>query len=222
MPGPVDEGIPGAQQPSSREHVEPGLDVFSSGAPARATPSMTEPASDAELDAHLQRLYRHLLVRLGLGYVTCIACARALMPPPFNVETYTYTTASGRRWTWDVACARALVAGRSASERMVLEPDEVASWLAEHDHVDEPHLAHLPIDRVDEPVLLAPVPDGHGHVLVDGAHRATARIRTGLPVRAILLTPVESLLAIEIVPLVMRQIAHELARQGLLPGGSSA
>jgi hypothetical protein len=158
---------------------------------------MTEPASDAELDARLQRLYQRLLVRLGLGDVTCAACARALMPPPFNWESYTYTTTGGRRWTWDVACARALVAGRSASERLELESGEVAAWLAGHGHVDEVHLAHLPADRLDEPVLLAPVPDGQRHVLVDGAHRATARIRTGPPVHAFLLTPVESVLAIE-------------------------
>jgi hypothetical protein len=144
------------------------------------------------------------------------------MPAPFNWESYTYTATGGRRWTWDVACARALVAGRSRSARLVLESDQVAAWLADHGYVDEAHLAHLPADRFDEPVLLAPVPDGQGHVLVDGAHRATARIRTGLPVHALLLTPVESVLAIEIVPLVMRHIAHELARQGLLPGSPDA
>jgi len=48
----------------------------------------------------------------------------------------------------------------------------------------------------DEPVVLAPVPDGEGHVMIDGSHRATVRIRAGLSVEAFLLTPVESALAV--------------------------
>jgi hypothetical protein len=172
---------------------------------------VTEPASDAELDARLN-VYWRLPVRLGLGDVSAqrseLHCLRPITDAlPLNAETYTYTTTGGRRWTWDVDCARALVAGRSASERLVLEPDKVATCLADNGHVDEAHLAHVPIDRFDEPVLLAPVPSGHGQVFVDGAHRATVRIRNGLPVQAMLLTPAESLLAIEIVPLVRRQIA---------------
>jgi hypothetical protein len=62
------------------------------------------------------------------------------------------------------------------------------------------------------------VPDGQGHVLVDGAHRATVRIRSGLPVHALVLSPVESALAMDVVPLTMHRIAQELRRQGLLPG----
>jgi hypothetical protein len=186
------------------------------------SPTVTEPASDVELDARAERLYRRFLVRLGIGELTCAACARALMPPPFNWESYTYTVTGGRRWTWDVACGRALVAGRPASERLMLEPGEVAAWLANHGQVDETHLTHLPNNRLGQPVLLAPVPDGQGQVLIDGAHRATVRARTGLPVEALLLTPVESALAIEVVPLVIRHIAQELARQGLLPGEPDA
>jgi hypothetical protein len=179
---------------------------------------MTEPRSPAAVDQDAERLYRRLLARLGLGQVTCMACARALLPPPFNWESYTYTATSGQRWTWDVVCARALVAGRSRSEQLVLETADMAAWLAGHGHVDEGHLGHIPADRLDEPVLVAPVPDGQGHVLIDGAHRATVRIRSGLPVHAFLLNPVESALAMDVVPLTMHRIAQELRRQGLLPG----
>jgi hypothetical protein len=170
------------------------------------------------VDQQAERLYRRLLARLGLGHVTCMACARALLPPPFNWESYTYTATSGQSWTWDIACARALVAGRSGAERLMLEPAEVESWLAGHGHVDERHLGHIPAEQLEEPVLFAPVPDGQGHVMIDGSHRATVRIRSGLPVHALLLTPVESTLAVDVVPLAMQRIADELRRQALLPG----
>jgi hypothetical protein len=157
------------------------------------------------------------LERLGIGNVNCWACARALSPPPFNWESYTYTANDGRSWTWDIDCAQAFTAQRSVRERLMLEPAEIAAWLGAHGHIDEAHLAHLPVDRLEEPVLLAPVPDGQGHVLIDGAHRATRRIRSGLSVHGFLLSPVESAMAIEVVPLAMRHIARELRRLGLLP-----
>ena len=179
---------------------------------------MTEPLSHAAADQQAERLYARLLARLGLGHVTCAACSRALLPPPFNWESYTHTATSGQSWTWDVVCARALVAGRSRSEQLVLDPADIAAWLAGHGQVDEGHLQHIPPDLLDEPVLLAPVPDGEGHVLIDGAHRATVRIRAGLSVNACLLSVVESALAIDVVPLSMHRVAQELRRQGLMPG----
>ena len=179
---------------------------------------MPDSRSEAAVAREAERLYARLLARLGLGNLTCAACARALLPAPFNWESYTYTSTSGQSWTWDIACARALVAGRSAVARLVLEPADLEAWLAGHGHVDELHLGHIPPELRDEPVLLAPVPDGQGHVLIDGSHRATARIRSGLPVHAFLLTHVESALSVEVVPLAMRRIADELRRQGLLPG----
>ena len=168
-------------------------------------------------DEQADRLYRDLLARLGLGHVTCMACARVLLPEPFNWESYTYTATSGESWTWDVVCARALAARHPASERVVLDVADMAAWLTGHGHVDEGHLAHIPPDRLDEPVLVAPVPDGQGHVLIDGAHRATVRIRTGLPVHAFVLSSVESALSRDVVPLTMHRIAEALRRQGLLP-----
>jgi hypothetical protein len=162
-------------------------------------------------------MYR-LLARLGLGQVTCMACARALLPWPFNWESYTYTANGGQSWTWDIACARALTARHAASERMVLDRTELAAWLTGHGHVDEGHLAHIPADRLDEAVMVAPVPDGQGHVLIDGAHRATVRIRSGLPVHGFLLTPVESSVAIDVAPLAIRRIGAGACRSGPAAG----
>ena len=162
-------------------------------------------------------MYTRLLARLGLGHVSCAACARALLPAPFNWESYTYTATNGRSWTWDVASARAVVARRSTTERLTMEPNDVQAWLTGHAQVNEAHLAHIPLERVDEPVLLAEVPDGRGHVMIDGSHRATIRTRSGLAVDGFLLTPIESTLTIGTVPLAMQRIAAELHRQRLLP-----
>ena len=48
------------------------------------------PGAGAEADA--EALYARLLERLGLGDVHCPPCARALLPEPFNWESYTFTT----------------------------------------------------------------------------------------------------------------------------------
>ena len=161
-------------------------------------------------------MYARLLERLGLGDIRCPACARVLLPDPFNWESYTFTATSGQSWTWDIRCARALVSARPASARLKLSRDEVAMWLKSHGHVDDQHLGHIPLDRVDEPVLLAPVPNGEGHVMIDGSHRATIRVRAGVMVEGLLLTPIESALAIGTVPLAMERVAAELSRQDLL------
>ena len=89
-------------------------------------------------------------------------------------------------------------------------------WLKSHGHVDDQHLGHIPLHRVNEPVLLAPVPSGQGHVMIDGSHRATIRVRAGVIVEGLLLTPIESALAIGTVPLAMERVAAELSRQDLL------
>jgi len=169
-------------------------------------------------DARVQALYRTLLGRFGLADVDCPACARALLPEPLNFESYTYTTTQGARWTWDIGCARALV-GHGASDRAPtrLEPNQLSAWLSNHSHVREAHLVHIPAERLDEPVLLAPVPDGGGQILVDGAHRATWRLRNGLDVFGFLLTSVESTLAISVVPLSTSQVVRRLRALGILP-----
>ncbi len=66
-------------------------------------------------------------------------------------------------------------------------------------------------------MLLAPVPDGQGQVMVDGSHRATVRVRAGLPVHANVLTEGESELAISVVPLTMRSVYRALRARDLLP-----
>ena len=171
----------------------------------------------ASSDDDAERLFRALLKKVGLGHVTCVACARALLPAPFNWESFTYTATTGQTWTWDIDTARAFSRDRSASHLVVLDPADLSDILRKQCRVDEAHLAHIPGEKLDEPLLLAPVPDGQGHALIDGSHRATLRLRAGLVVQAVLLTPVESMLAIEVAPLAMRLIADELRRQCLLP-----
>src|SRR5207247_7970346 len=65
-----------------------------------------------DLDVRAQHLYQEFLNRLGLQNVACDSCARALMPAPFNLESYSYSARNGRTWTWDVECARGLIASR--------------------------------------------------------------------------------------------------------------
>jgi hypothetical protein len=177
---------------------------------------MPEPRAGVGPELAAERLYARLLERLGLGDVQCPACTRALLPEPFNWESYTFTAAGGQSWTWDIRCARALASRRQAAGRLTLSPDEVHVWLQSHRHVDEQHLGHIPLDRLSEPVLLAPVPDGRGHVMIDGSHRATIRMRAGMPVDGYLLTAIENALAIGTAPLAMQRIASELRRQRLL------
>jgi hypothetical protein len=141
---------------------------------------MTFSVDSADEDA--DRLYHEFLEQFGLDSVGCQACARALLPAPFNLESYTFTARGGASWTWDVAFARSLVCTRDPrSDPVLLEPHDLASWLEHHSQVDEAHLVHIPADRLLEPVLLAPVPDGQGQVMVDGSHRASVRVRAGLP-----------------------------------------
>jgi hypothetical protein len=169
-------------------------------------------------DEDADRLYHEFLKRFGLDSVGCQACVRALLPAPFNLESYTFTARGGASWTWDVAFARSLVSTRDPqSHPVLLEPQNLAYWLEHQSQVDEAHLAHIPADRLQEPVLLAPVPDGQGRVMVDGSHRATVRTRAGLPVHAHLLTKGESELAISVVPLAMRAVYRALRASGLLP-----
>jgi hypothetical protein len=161
-------------------------------------------------------LFRSFLEKLGLGAVDCMACARALLPSPFDWESYTYTATSGQSWTWDIGSARAFTRLRSQSDQVLLERAELSRILQKRCRVDEQHLHHIPVKKLEEPILLAPVPDGQGYALIDGSHRATVRVRAGRDVYAVVLAPAESMLAIEVAPLAMHRIALELERQRLL------
>jgi hypothetical protein len=174
-------------------------------------------AESSRIDVRTEVLFRALLDKLGLGQVACMACARALLPWPFGWESYTYTSTSGQSWTWDTGCARALTRRRSRAEQVLIEHTELTEVLDKQCRVDEQHLHHIPLEKRDEPILLAPVPDGQGYAVVDGSHRATLRVRAGRDVHALLLTPGESAMAIEAAPMAMHRIALELQRQHLLP-----
>jgi hypothetical protein len=52
--------------------------------------------------------------------------------------------------------------------------------------------------------------------MIDGSHRATIRMRGGMPVDGYLLTAIENALAIGTVPLAMQRVAGELRRRRLL------
>jgi hypothetical protein len=163
-------------------------------------------------------LYGQILAQLGVSGVSCTACARALLPAPFNWESYTYTISASQSWTWDVTFARAVVTRRvSRTGTHELDSAQLARFLERHGHILEDHLAHIPSALLDEPVLVAPLPDGRGHVLIDGSHRATRRVRTGQPVRGLILTPVESALAQDVVPTAMRRVYDALRRRGFIP-----
>jgi hypothetical protein len=96
---------------------------------------------------------------------------------------------------------------------------ELSEVLQKQSRIDEQHLHHIPAEKLDEPILLAPVPDGQGHAVIDGSHRATVRVRARRDVSAVLLTQAESMMAIDVAPLAMHRIALELQRQGLLQTG---
>jgi hypothetical protein len=178
---------------------------------------MDDPGTSAAHD-EAEATYRALLDRFGLGHISCSACARVLLPPPLNWESYTYTAGDGRTWTCDVGFARALTTRRASRSRPVtLDTEELALFLEQHGHVQEDHLGHIPRKRLVEPVLVAPAPDGEGHVLVDGSHRATALIRARASVHGFVLNPIESALSIDMVPLTMRRIHQVLRDRRLLP-----
>ena len=174
-------------------------------------------AQSSWIDDRTDLLFRSFLDKLGLRAVDCMACARALLPSPFDWESYTYTATSGQSWTWDIGCARALTRQRSHGDHVRINHIELSDILVKHSRVDEQHLHHIPLEKLDEAILLAPVPDGRGYAVIDGSHRATLRVRSGRDVDAVLLTPGESAMAIEVVPLAMHRIALELQRQALLP-----
>ena len=89
-------------------------------------------------------------------------------------------------------------------------------WWLNQQTCNEEHLAQTTADRIDEAILLAAVPVGQRHVMTDGSHRATIRLRSDRAVEGLLITQVESVPAIEVVPLAMQRVATELRRRRLL------
>ena len=96
-------------------------------------------------------LFRSFLEKLGLGDVDCTACARALLPWPFDWESYTYTASSGQSWTWDIGCARALTRSRSRADLVLIDHTELSELLQKQCRVDEQHLGHIPGEKLEEP-----------------------------------------------------------------------
>lgn len=105
-------------------------------------------------------------------------------------ETYGYLK---RAWVYDVDHARRIVSdGREAVE---IEPDDVA-YCVDNSRIHEQHLDHVnPI----YPGILAHLwgngQDGtieHGHLLIDGNHRAARCLRDKLPFKAYVLSEEES------------------------------
>lgn len=105
-------------------------------------------------------------------------------------ETYGYLK---RAWVYDVDLARRLVSdGRAPVE---LEPDDVA-YCVDNSRIHEQHLDHV---DTRFPGIIAhlwgPGESGtweHGHLLIDGNHRAARCLRDGLPFFAYVLTEEES------------------------------
>src|SRR5437016_3232472 len=91
----------------------------------RTTPRQMADAQPTRSLDPADALFRSLLEKVGLGAVDCMACARALLPWPFDWESYTYTATSGQSWTWDIGCARALTRGRSQADQVLINHTEL-------------------------------------------------------------------------------------------------
>lgn len=107
-----------------------------------------------------------------------------------GVETYGYLK---RAWVYDVDEARRIVSdGRQPTE---LETSDVA-YLVNDSRIHEQHIDHV---NTKYPGIIAhlwgPGSDGtmeHGHLLIDGNHRAARCLRDDLPFRVFVLTEDES------------------------------
>lgn len=96
-------------------------------------------------------------------------------------------------YKFDVDLARTIVA--DGRESLELEPEDVQHSL-DWSRIHPPHLAHV---DVQYPGIIAhywyPEPDGtvlHGHVLIDGHHRAAKTVELDLPFFVRILTEEES------------------------------
>jgi hypothetical protein len=107
-----------------------------------------------------------------------------------GAETYGYLK---RAYVYDVDLARKIVS--DGREPVELERDDVA-YCVDNSRIHKQHIDHV---NTKYPGILGhlwgPGEDGtweHGHVLIDGNHRAARCLRDGLPFRACLLSEDES------------------------------
>lgn len=107
-----------------------------------------------------------------------------------GAETYGYLK---RAFVYDVNLAREIVS--DGREPVLMDPSDVA-YCVNDCRIHEQHLDHV---DPKYPGILAhlwgPGAEGtleHGHLLIDGNHRAARCLRDGLPYRAYLLTEEES------------------------------
>lgn len=107
-----------------------------------------------------------------------------------GAETYGYLQ---RAWIFDVDEARRIVS--DGREPVELYGDDVA-YLVDNSRIHPQHIDHV---STEYPGILShlwgPGADGqieHGHLLIDGNHRAARALRDRLPFRAYLLSEAES------------------------------
>jgi hypothetical protein len=177
--------------------------------------------ADLQADDHddpASELFRKFVRRFGIDEQSCDRCARSRLPAPFNLESYSYTARNGPTWTWDVEFARGLIRERVPTSHPVrLATSELLVRLDGHAQLDAEHIQHIPPACLEEPVLVAPAPDGRGQVLIDGCHRASALIRANRDVTAYLVSETESAMAIAVVPQTIRRVYQALVELGVVP-----
>jgi len=123
-------------------------------------------------------------------------------------------------FVWDVKKARKFVEGRErhvvsveSLRKFGLPVDGEPQWQVDENgrkfkslsvlcYVNEEHLAHIPTEKLEEPILLAPLlcSGDRSMLLIDGTHRATILARQGKDVPCVVLTDAESLACMDIGP----------------------
>jgi len=113
-------------------------------------------------------------------------------------EVYSFgVTEPQAQLDWDVDAARALIAANPRTAQR-LDPNWLASWLAERTTITPEHLDHIPMGKLQEPGILIEIMAGPPacepepiHILIDGTHRGARKLRDGQEYWAYLLTEEE-------------------------------
>jgi len=113
-------------------------------------------------------------------------------------EVYSFgVTEPQAQLDWDVDAARALIASYPRTAQR-LDPNWLASWLAERTSITAEHLDHIPASKLDEPGVLIEImacpPGGEPEpfrILIDGTHRGARKLRDRQQYWAYLLTEEE-------------------------------